>query len=225
VRLRALERGLLGAMGAGLPVDLADAGARHALQLAHSVSDNRRALRRFLAAHFRGGAPAPESHVANRAWLARHPRVDAGRWREGIPFARELASGPVTVTLERDPLEVLQLGTRVGSCLGLGGGNEFSAVAALLDVNKRVAYVRDARGRVLARQLLAINAADRLVCHEVYPGSAGRSLRLLVRDFDRALAQALGLEIAGPNDAAAVECLVASRWYDDGAWDLEVAAS
>ena len=67
------------------------------------------------------------------------------------------------IRLEQDPLEVLKMGTYVGSCLGLGGGLTYSAAAALLDVNKQVLYARDEQGTVIARQLVAISDDNQLV--------------------------------------------------------------
>ena len=220
LRMRAIERDVLQGMRGGLQVDLRDVRIRHALQLASCVESNRPALKRFLAAHLSGHGEPAERHPANRAWLARHPRIDASRWLQGTQLEREMGGVRIRVQLEHDPLEVLRLGSYVGSCLGLGGGNEPGAAAAMLDVNKRVAYARDTRGRVLARQLLAINAAERLVCHEVYPVGTSVALQTLIRDFDLQLAAELGLKIAERSDAAAVECVVAQSWYDDGAWDL-----
>ena len=220
LRLRVIEREVLTGLRGDLPADLRDVRVRHALQLASCVDSNRPALRRFLAAYLSGRGVPAERHPANQAWLARHPRLDAHRWLGGAALERELGGVRVRVQLEHDPLEALRLGSYVGSCLGLGGGNEHSAAAAILDVNKRVAYARDPRGRVLGRQLLAINAAERLVCHEVYPVGASVAVQTLFRDFDLQLAEQLGLTIAPRADAAAVECVVAKSWYDDGAWDL-----
>ena len=70
-------------------------------------------------------------------------------WEQGIA----LQSEQLTIQMEQNPFEILKLGTYVGSCLGLGGGFSYSAVAALLDVNKQVLYARNHRGVVVARQL------------------------------------------------------------------------
>src|SRR6185436_9082788 len=97
-------------------------------------------------------------------------------------------------------LEVARLGAYVRSCLSPGGGFTYSAAAVALDVNKRVIYARDAGGRVVARQLVAISEADELVCFEVYPKEASPRLRRAFAAHDRALAEHLGLPLYTPKD-------------------------
>ncbi|MEZ5403846.1 MAG: hypothetical protein R2729_29470 [Bryobacteraceae bacterium] len=119
--------------------------------------------------------------------------------------------------MEADPLEVLKLGTYVGSCLGLGGLCAYSAVAAVLDANKRVLYARDQRGTVVARQLVAVSKDDRLVCFDVYPLSTNAALKRIFREYDAAFAAALGLPVYRPSreDEYDIEFVIASQWWDD----------
>lgn len=140
----------------------------------------------------------------------RDPRIDRDVWLGD--FARRY--GDVTFAIEGDPLEALKLGTYVGSCLGRGGACARSAAAVVLDVNKQVVYARDARGAVLARQLLAISDSDELVCFRVYGQAA---LAPLFRDFDRALADRLGIPIS--RGARSVSYVLSHWWLDDGDWD------
>ena len=124
--------------------------------------------------------------------------------------------------LERDPLEVLRLGTHVGSCFGLGGDMAHSALAIMLDVNKVVVFAR-AGERVLGRQVLAISEAERLVPFEVYAQTcASPALLRLFKSYDEAFARQLGLPIERPGDESEVELVLAASWWDDGTWDLEI---
>jgi hypothetical protein len=130
-----------------------------------------------------------------------------------------------SVALERDPVEVLKLGTYVGSCLAVGGLCADSAVAALLDANKQVLYARDRLGRVVARQLVAISDDDQLVCFSVYPSSANREVKTLFRDYDQAFATALGLPLHDPLQPDAsyeVSCVLSVYWWDDYSWDFKL---
>lgn len=130
------------------------------------------------------------------------------------------ADGAVTIALETDPLEVLMLGTYVGSCLGLGGVCDYSAVACLLDANKQILYARDASGTVVARQLLAIDERDRLVCFNVYPLTADGALLCSFKAYNTALAAAMGVELyvdGEEGDYKIVE-VVSEAWWDDGVW-------
>jgi len=132
------------------------------------------------------------------------------------------------LSIEQDPLEVLRLGSYFGTCLGVGGMFCYSAAAITLDINKQVVYARSSTGRVVARQLLAIAEDQRLVCFEVYPASAKRDVKHLFREYDLYLAQHLGIEICkGQSDADdddyEIACPVSNRFWDDSAWDLEIA--
>jgi len=198
--------------------------ASHAVRLHASVDGgNRKTLRRFLRAYANGDAHNYLDHPLNAAWHARHPRVNTAIWNSAT--VRECVEGSqVSISIESDPLEVLMLGSYVGSCLGLGGLCEYSAVACLVDANKQVAYARDAAGRVVARQLLAIDESDRLVCFEVYPHTVDASLKQAFKRFNSALANALSLDLYRDDDAVPyeIQIILAKEWWDDGHWAIDL---
>jgi hypothetical protein len=197
------------------------AEARHALCLQGFIRDNRRALRRFLRAYFGGQRTYLIDHPVNRAWLERHKRV-AYTWLHGIQRCFTLPDSKVYLAVEQNPLEVLRLGTYVGSCLGLGGIMADSAAAVVLDINKCVVYARDASGTVLGRQLLALAEDERLVCFSVYPLEAPPPIKRAFLDYDRALAEALKVEIhaqKSQDDGYEIVRLLSSYWWDDEPWD------
>ncbi len=181
------------------------------------LTSNRKGMRRFLLAYSQGKRSAYRDHPLNRGWFARHPRIDAAAWGSN-PLELEMA-GAIVLAQETDPLQVLMLGTYVGSCLGLGGMWSESAVACLLDANKQVIYARNAAGQVLARQLIAIDERDRLVCFPVYPVNADDALVRAFDDYDHSLARTLGIDIYRRDPDACddyhVELILASEWYDD----------
>jgi hypothetical protein len=133
--------------------------------------------------------------------------------------------GRLALRLERQPLEVLQLGTYVGSCLSLGGLCDYSAAAVVLDVNKQVVYARTRRGGVVARQLVAVSEDDRLVIFSVYPRSAPGPVKRLFAEYDRRFADALGLRLFTARRGATytVAEILSERWWDDGAWKSATA--
>lgn len=194
--------------------------ANHAVRLHASIDGgNKKSLRRFLHGYANGGVHTYLDHPLNSEWYARHPRVDATVW--GSDTLHEFTDdGAIRLSIETDPLEILMLGSYVGSCLGLGGLCEYSAVACLVDANKQVVYARDAVGRVVARQLLAIDERERLVCFEVYPQSANAQVLQAFRRFDDALAHSLGLDVycQVDGDSYEVKTILAIEWWDDGQW-------
>ena len=216
LRIRVLEE-----LGAG---DTADANRRdiqHALLLQRSIPHNRRALRRLLRAHSDGDADYVLRHPLTRRWLAAHPTLPLDTWLEGVSLDAEVDGvGPLALRVERQLLEVLQLGTYVGSCLSLGGLCDYSAAAVALDVNKQVVYARTRRGGVVARQLVAVSDDDRLVAFSVYPRSAPAPVRRVFAEFDRRFAAALGLRLCTARRDATytVAEILSQAWWDDGAW-------
>jgi hypothetical protein len=163
-----------------------------------------------------------EAHPANRLWFRRHPRVDPRTWREGVSLERDTgARGALTWSIEQNPLEALRLGSLVGSCLGVGGLCDYSAAAAVLDANKRVVYARDAKGAVVARQLLAISRDGRLVCFGVYPQPAPEPIAAGFRKYDARLARALRLPLAREGEPYEIEPVLAAAFWDDGLWASE----
>ena len=117
--------------------------------------------RTFFQFSFARAAPA------NARWLSRLSRlgVDPRPWLEGIgTWVRAARDGRVVLlSLEDDPLAVLQMGAPFATCLAPGDFNYFSAVSNAADLNKRVLYARDPQGRVLGRCLLAISPRGEIV--------------------------------------------------------------
>ena len=121
-----------------------------------------------------------ERHPETLAFRKRHPALDDKGWRlwlDGMTLDATYRGGRVRLGVERDPLEVLRIGSYAGSCLGLGGGHVYSAAAVALDLNKRVVYARNDAGTVVGRQLLALSEQGRLVCFHVYPLGVDKELQ------------------------------------------------
>ena len=223
VRQSALE---VLATALGVAMDLAEhKAAQHAVKMQNLAMENRRALRKFLRAYFSGEEDYLNKHPANLRWFKDHPTVSFERWRTGPATMQRTIDGHVlALTVELNPLEVLQLGTYVGSCLGMGGMLAVSAAAVVLDINKTVVYARNQQGKVIARQLLAISEQDQLVPFSVYPNSVSPAIKQMFIDYDRAFAAHLGIRLHEPDsDAEYPEIArpISSYWWDDTAWNFE----
>ncbi|MBL4770639.1 MAG: hypothetical protein JKY61_05745 [Planctomycetes bacterium] len=195
----------------------------HALRMMFAAEDNRRMLRKVLQKHFAGDRDYIRNHPINQEWLSQHANIKGSAWCAGFERShRSEPFGSLTIALEFDPLEVLRVGTYVGTCLGLGGSFMYSAAAIMMDGNKHVAYCRDSRGVVLARQILVLTEDDCLCCCEVYPYEGSEELAGFFAEFDRALAKSLGIKIHDPEDEGAddvddrILTLLSSSWWDDG---------
>ena len=222
-RLGLLRRLILDDLQRTVPgVDPAAADERHALQMLGTVRTNRRFLRRVLRI-----APADRrrflrEHPANLRWHRNHPRVDAAVWGRGIAQAVEVKGrGTLHLEFETEPLEVLRLGTRVGSCLSVGGICDDGAIAVMVDANRRVVFARTAEGVFVARQVVTVTEDDRLLFFPVYPIRIEAPVLDAFHAYDLALAEALRLPPYRGTDADEyrIEKVIARYSYDDGVWE------
>ena len=223
--LESLEQRVLAALATGLTAPTETSADRHALQMQRRASENRRALRRLLDAHWRGDTDYVWNHPKTRWWRQKHPGIDWNVWRGGLVVEGVTDAGAaVTLAVETDPLEALKLGTYVGSCLGLGGAFAYSAAAVVLDFNKQVVYARDAKGKVVGRQVVALSEAQQMVCFEVYPLDAQKRLGPLFAAYDRQWSAALGLPVydADGDEEYDIAHILSHEWWDDSAWNLKV---
>jgi hypothetical protein len=154
----------------------------------------------------------------NREWIVEASRhVHVATW---IAPRRSTFAAPsgarYTVVLEDDPLEVLRMGIPFGTCLSLENGcNAASTVLNALDANKRVIYVRNAQGKVVARKLIALNEDFALIGYNLYVSMAGgdeAAVRGAVEGMCRALATELGTRLAVTGKPARIH---KGFWYDD----------
>jgi hypothetical protein len=218
-KLDFIEHAVLDRIKARLPAPTITKNAEHALRMLGDVQENRRGLRKFLQAYWSGNREYLSNHPATRGWYREHAAIHPELWERGIQFEAE----QLTIQIERDPLEILKLGTYAGTCLGVGGMCSYSAIAALLDINKKVLYARDRSGRVVARQLLAVADNDRLVCFNVYPLSSSLAVKKAFREYDVAFSRALGIPLyegsESDNGGYQVSSVLSVYWWDDGSWD------
>ncbi|MDB6135960.1 MAG: hypothetical protein JWM59_4203 [Verrucomicrobiales bacterium] len=156
----------------------------------------------------------------NRRWLATHPKAGHSVWREGFAVAVRIPeAGEITLSFEDDLQEILRMGTRFGTCLSLGGCNDHSAAAVALDANKRLLQARDASGKIIARQLLALSEEGMLVCFAVYAHRSRTELNAAFATCNLMLSQVLRLPIWRSREDYEVAGIVCKDWYDDGVWD------
>jgi hypothetical protein len=207
-----------------VPADLRfDEDLLNAILLSIEIMANRRLLLDLLRARAWGDRTWRERQPANVAFLERLAAAGAfaSAWQE--PLARRYAcagavGGSVRISLETDPLSVLQMGNYFNTCLGVDGCNAFSVVANACDRNKRVAYARDGAGRPVGRKLIAVDESGKLVGFYTYVSlhddASNDALYDAFDDYVAHVAAACRLALA---DDGVVPCLVAEDWYDDGA--------
>lgn len=202
----------------------------NAALLSASIQENRHLLKRLLRARATGDLRWRERHPENVRFLEALAErgVDTNTWQSAHPRrypCPELPGGVVRLRLEQDPLHILQMGNYFDTCLSFDGCNNFSTVANACELNKRVLYIRDAAGGVVARKLIGINAEGHLIGYRTYTtlsGERAEAVRSVVRQYLTRFAEACGLQLS---DEGTVPRLFAERWYDDGvcSWSSDAA--
>jgi len=222
-QLDVLENLIFDKLSHNYKVKTIDKNLEYALKVSYYTDSNQRPLKRFLRAYLNGDQNYLLNHSESQKWLKNHKELNINLWQTGIEFSQESEKyGLITIDLEKDPLEVLKLGVYSGSCLELGGGFTYSAVAILLDINKQVLYARNKKGKVLARQLVAISEDNKLVCFEIYPPSVSDEIKAMFRDYDELFAKKLNFPINKSYLDYEIEHILSKDWWDDRAWDLEL---
>ncbi|MGV7220981.1 MAG: hypothetical protein ACQ9MH_05635 [Nitrospinales bacterium] len=236
-RLDILEQMILDTLSKNLPISKEDENHMHTLQFLNVIEENRRPIKRFIKALHEGKSDYLETHPVTQKWITRHKIIPLKKWTSGFNFTGDTEKhGTVTITLEQNPMEVLKMGTYVGSCLGLGGDYSYNAAATVLDINKQVLYARNSENKVVGRQLIAISKKNDLVCFEVYPINVSLEVKDLFCEYDLMLADFLGLNLYEDSDKPVkpkkkkdgefenyyeIENILSSEWYDDYAWDFK----
>jgi hypothetical protein len=216
----------------------------NALHLRWSVTHNRRVLARLLRHAARGDHGWMRDLAPNRTFLAglAAAGLQPDRWLADRSRVLAGPSGPLRAYATTDPLEVLQMGSLFGTCLSAGQFNAYAAVAAAVEANKRVLYVKDRAGRVLGRQLLALTRTGEMIGFTSYgaaadePGRHGAwvklALELLALDIARAAGARLttGAHVSSGLDEGEVKSLgLFCRGYVDSPeafdWWIEALAS
>lgn len=169
-------------------------------------------LLRFAAAN--PGRPIAATLPLGQAWLtAASTRMRTEPWLAPRRRTVELAGQRHTITLEHDPLEVLRMGMPFDTCLSLSDGfNADSTILNAVDPNKRVLYVRDARGQVVARKLLAVSTDFTLLGYRLYLAADLPGIGAAVRSFCDELAADCTLALT---DTGAPAQIHPGFWYDD----------
>ncbi len=196
-----------------------NADLMNAALLSTDIDLNRKWLREIVRAHCESRQDWRGEIEGNARFLqALSERgVNIQEWLAEAPQGFVIGEGRIELRLEACPLRILQMGNYFDTCLSRGGCNAFSSVANAVELNKRVVFARDAKGRVVGRQLLALSSEGRLLGFHVYASLETEkvaALRCAFGSYARDFAARCGLELG---DGGEVERLFVSDWYDDGA--------
>jgi hypothetical protein len=123
----------------------------------------------------------------------------------------------LTISIERDPIEVFSMGLHFKTCLSPGGVNFFSVFSNIIDINKQVVYGKTRNGSVKARALIALTDEGGILTFHPYCNDANIDFHNVLKEFAGKLAQNMRTVVL---PSGSVSRLIAPDWYDDGPYDL-----
>src|SRR5262249_12858123 len=144
--------------------------------------------------------------------------LNARAWLAGLTAAVPVGGTPVTFATEKDPLQVLKMGSFFDTCLSLEAGiNAASTLLNALDVNKQVIYGRKPDGTVVARKLIGATAQGELAGFRTYATENSELMKAALDELLGEFAADCNLRLS---DTATPEVVHPGFWYDDGneAW-------
>jgi len=153
---------------------------------------------------------------ANQEFIAKMRRhgVKMDPWLSASePIQKEFAGNHIQIAFENDPLEVFRMGAYFQTCLSPGDINFASVLGIFADVNKRVIFARDAKGRVVGRCLFTLSDEGALLTYHPYSHKHTRKFSKLISEFANDLAKQMNTSV---DSHGKISKLVAKFWYDDG---------
>ncbi|KNY27973.1 hypothetical protein [Pseudobacteroides cellulosolvens] len=158
---------------------------------------------------------------ANRQFLERMKsiNVNISPWIDGdYKLIKELSNGEeIILSIERDPIEIFNMGKYFKTCLSPGGINFFSVFSNIIDINKQVIYGKTRDGYVRARALIAISDNGGILIFHPYSNDSKLGFKDALKEFVHDLAAKMNTVVMSRGN---VNTLIAPRWYDDGPYDL-----
>lgn len=105
----------------------------------------------------------------------------------------------VVVYTSTDPVEILNLGAGFTSCLSIFGGHSKYALPILLDLNKRVVYVKDSAGKRIARINIMLTDQGIIPYSRIYNNTTMDAEDIIIK-YLKSYADKLGVPLIIPTD-------------------------
>ena len=162
------------------------------------------------------------NHPKNHQFILNMQQIgfDMQHWINGIASQTYQAKNnePITLSIAKDPLEILNMGAYFKTCLSPTSFNYFSVFANIADINKQIIYAKNTRGKVIGRVLLGLTDNGGLMTYHLYQHNAQLGFHKFALKYINNWAKQIGLTLTNKGE---VSTLVATNWYDDGAIEVD----
>ena len=162
------------------------------------------------------------NHPQNKQFITKMKSLgfDMDIWIKGIAAQTYQAQNAdaITLSIAKDPLEILNMGAYFKTCLSPTSFNYFSVFANIADINKQLIYAKNAKGKVVGRVLIGITEIGGLMTYHLYFHNAQQGFNKFALEYIDKWAKKVGLTLTNNGE---VSTLVATNWYDDGAIEVD----
>lgn len=119
----------------------------------------------------------------------------------------------IFIYVEDDPLKLFNMGGYFKTCLSPGNFNYFSVFTNIADINKKVIYAKNQKGKIVGRVLIGLNDAGGVQIFHRYAHNSDDNFAAHVLHFIEQFALQIGSVLVEVGD---VPSLLTPNWYDDG---------
>ncbi|NQZ67027.1 MAG: hypothetical protein HRT89_03050 [Lentisphaeria bacterium] len=196
----------------------------NALFMSMGIDENRRLLKELIRAEASGHTNWIAKHPTNKRFIdgLKTHNINTDVWLSDYQDEHKVFNSKWTLYLEMDPIKVLEMGNLFGTCLSLGGDFAYSTVANAIEINKRVIYIRNEKGHVIGRKLIALSREGVLYGFNSYGKSEWTKILLDLFCYEFALkCKSRIATTKESNNMEDSEVKLFAKWYNDGAEDFD----
>jgi hypothetical protein len=182
----------------------------NALKISIEIEYNKSFTIKLIGKYIKGKKNYFDSHLKNQEFLkkVRLIGVDTNAWISGFSKSYD----KVILSVETDPIKVLQMGNYFNTCLSQGKSNAYSTITNAIEVNKKVIYARDMQGKVIGRKLIAMTDRGNIIGYKTYSYNGTLDLKKIFDEYCYDLSQICNSRLINGGKPS---LLLADHWYED----------
>ncbi len=163
-----------------------------------SKKQNKRVLKRLLKGIVQG-KDLISIFQKNKEFIEREKKKGINLLPFWLDFSQEfeLKGKRYLASIENNPLKALKMGEIFSTCLSLDSDNNYLLVGNVVEINKRVIFLKDSFDKILARKLIAIDNSGNLFGFRTYSFNEIEPWEKIFLDlFCLKLSNKIGLKLA-----------------------------
>lgn len=180
---------------------------------------DQRRLKRLFEACNKYGEDYKHFFPVNQKWIKEvqeHGQFDVEGWMQRKEEIVTIKARKYTVQDSGNLVEFLVMGNYFDTCLALPDGfNKLSVLLNAIDLNKKLLVIKNHKGKVVGRKLIALNSELQLIGYHDYSGIAGAAneVNMVFTSFCKQIAKRSHTALANTGRPPKLH---RGFWYNDG---------